>query len=102
MSLIMSMEQEHHHQEPGNAFPDANGQWPENNNVFHSHHQSPVHEYNGFAFTPMPLEPMYAASTMPPPRTTHQQLQPLIMPTWPRMLTRQSPYIPSFLPSAHV
>ena len=101
MSLTMSMEHEHH-QEPGNAFPDANGQWPETGAVFHSHHQSPAQEYNSFAFTPMPMEPMYAASTMPPPRTTHQQLQPLIMPQWPSMLTSQSTYVSSMFASAQV
>lgn len=57
-------------------------------------HTSPVHEYPGFQFgSPhvMPIEPAYNM-TIPPPYTSHQQLQPLIMPQWPSMLASQSNY----------
>jgi len=97
----MTMEHEHH-QEPGYGYHDGNSQWVEGSSGFHSHHQSPVHEHNGFAFTPMPMEPMYAASSMPPPRTTYQQLQPLITPQWPSMLTSQSSYHTPLFPSAPI
>jgi hypothetical protein len=95
------MEPEHHHsQEHGSGYRDVNGQWVESGTPYHSHHQSPhhqspVHEYNGFVYNSMSMPPMYAASSLPsmaPPRTAHQQLQPLIMPPWPSMLTSQSAY----------
>lgn len=96
------MEQEHH-QEPGYGYHDANSQhWVEGNTGYHSHHQSPVQEHNGFAFQPMPMEPMYASSSMPPPRTTYQQLQPLITPQWPSMLTSQSSFHTPLYPSAPI
>jgi hypothetical protein len=96
----MSMEQDQH-QEPGNPYHDRNDQWMDNANVYGSQHHSPVHEYNGLSFTPMPMEPMYSTGSMPPPRTTHQALQPLIMPSWPSMLlTSQSTYPPPLYPSA--
>ena len=95
----MTMEHDHH-QEHGSAYHDPTGQWTDGGNVYHSQHHSPVHEYNGFAYNPMPMEPMYAAGSMPPPRTTHQALQPLIMPQWPSMLTSQSTYVPPLFPSA--
>ncbi|KAF1981478.1 hypothetical protein K402DRAFT_342263 [Aulographum hederae CBS 113979] len=93
------MEHEHHHQEHGNGYHDSNGQWIDTGSSFSPHHQSPVHEYNGFAFAPMPMEPMYSGA-MPPPRTSHQQLQPLIMPQWPSMLTSQSTYAPPMYSAA--
>jgi hypothetical protein len=99
------MEPEHHSQEHGSGFHDASGQWVESGTPYHSHHQSPVHEYNGFVFNSMPMEPMYASSSMPnmaPPRTAHQQLQPLIMPPWPSMLTSQSAYANPLFPSAPI
>ncbi|KAF1816456.1 hypothetical protein P152DRAFT_446107 [Eremomyces bilateralis CBS 781.70] len=96
------------HQEPGSTggYHDGGGNWVDTNgNPYpHSVHQSPVHEYPGFAFAPMPMEPMYThgmPSTMPPPRPTHQ-LQPLVMPQqqqWPSMLTSQSTYVPPIYPS---
>jgi hypothetical protein len=88
------MDPEHHSQEHGSGY-DASGQWMENGTPYHSQHQSPVHEYNGYMFNPIPIEPMYSTSSMPampPPRTAHQQLQPLIMPPWPSMLTSASGY----------
>jgi hypothetical protein len=80
---------------PGNGLPDARSPWGEGHAGFQSHHQSPIHEHNGFVYNTMPEQPMYAASSMPPPRTTYQQLQPLItspqLPTmWPSMLSSQS------------
>ena len=99
----LQMDHEHHHQEP---FEDHTG-WHENGQ--YPHHSSPVQDFNGFhAYTPMPMEPIYGNGMHPPhpqhppPRSTHQQLQPLIMPQWPSMLTSQSTYQPSIFPSAPV
>lgn len=85
------MDHEHQHRNE-TTYHENPGQWVDPHH-YHppSHHQSPVNEYSGFAFSPMPMEPMYTAP-MQPPRTTHQQLQPLIMPQWPSMLTSQSSY----------
>lgn len=97
------MDHEHHHQE---SFEDHTA-W--HDSAQYPHHSSPVQDFNGFhAFTPMPMEPMYGNGmhpphpSHPPPRSTHQQLQPLIMPQWPSMLTSQSTYQPSIFPSAPV
>lgn len=95
----MTMENEH--QESGYGYHDANSQWGDTHSGFHSHHGTPVQEHNGFAFSPMPMEPMYSSS-MPPPRTTYQQLQPLITPQWPSMLTSQSNYHTPIFPSAPI
>ena len=56
----------------------------------HSHHGTPAQEYSGFAFS-SPQMPMEASgfSSMPQ-RSTHQHLQPLIMPQWPSMLNSQA------------
>ena len=65
-------------------------------------HTSPVHEYQGFQFgSPpiMPMEPSYNMS-IPPPYTSHQQLQPLIMPQWPSMLASQSNFTGTPITSA--
>ncbi|CBY00671.1 hypothetical protein LEMA_P018010.1 [Plenodomus lingam JN3] len=73
----------------------------------------PSKKYHGFhGYAPLPMEPIYGTSMHPPhhpshptPRTTHPQLQPLIMPQmpqWPSMLTSQSTYQPSLFPSAPV
>ncbi|KAF2102151.1 CenpB-DNA-bind-domain-containing protein [Rhizodiscina lignyota] len=104
----MGMEHEQHHIDQGGAggYHDSNGQWYENqHNVYHTpQHQSPAYEHSGFSFTPMPMEP-YGHGGMPPPRTTHQQLQPLVtmtMPQWPSMLTSQSTYVPPMYPPAPV
>jgi hypothetical protein len=84
------------------GYHDSTGQWVDNSHTYSTpHHQSPAQEYNGFTFNPMPMEPMYNAP-MHPPRTSHQQLQPLIMPQWPSMLTTQSTYVPPIFPSAPV
>ncbi|KAJ9637236.1 hypothetical protein H2199_007522 [Coniosporium tulheliwenetii] len=37
---------------------------------------------------------------MAPPRTTHHQLQPLVMPQWPSTLVSQSTYVPPIYPAA--
>lgn len=103
--IMLMMEHGHEHQEPGYGYHDANSQqWIEGSTGFHSHHQSPVQEHNGFAFSPIPMEPMYtpAASSMPPPRTTYQQLQPLITPQWPSQLASQSSYHTALFPSAPI
>src|ERR1700760_3398114 len=91
------MDPEHQSQERGNGYHDIHGQhWIEGGSPFHSHHQSPANEYNGFAFTGLPMDPMYtttATGMQPPPaRATQQQLQPLILPPWPSLLTSQSSY----------
>jgi hypothetical protein len=85
------------------GYHDSTGQWVDNSHTYNQpHHQSPVHEYGNFAYNPMPMEPMYTAPMHPPPRTTHQQLQPLIMPQWPSMITTQSTYVPPVFPTAPV
>ena len=79
-----------HHLSPehnSGGLHDSQGQWIDSSSPFQSHHQSPVHEYNGFNFTGMPVQHMYANTTMPQQRSTLQQLQPLMMPPWPSMLT---------------
>ncbi|KAI4630220.1 uncharacterized protein J4E78_002850 [Alternaria triticimaculans] len=96
----------HHHQEP---FEDHHSGW-HGDNGYNPHHQSPVQDFNGFnGFAPLPMEPIYGNGMHPPhqthptPRTTHPQLQPLIMPQmpqWPSMLTSQSTYQASLFPSA--
>jgi hypothetical protein len=99
------MDHEHHHQD---HFDDHSASWHDNAG-YNPHHQSPVQDYNGFnGYTPLPMEPMYGNGMHPPhhphptTRTTHAQLQPLIMPQWPSMLTSQSTYQPSIFPSAPV
>ncbi|KAF2199265.1 CenpB-DNA-bind-domain-containing protein [Delitschia confertaspora ATCC 74209] len=96
----MEHEQQQHQE---STFHDSNSGWVDNTG-YHPHpqqHQSPVQEYNGFNYAPLPMEPLYTAG-MHPPRTTHQQLQPLIMPQWPSMLTSQSTYVPPIFPAAPV
>ncbi|KAF2267818.1 CenpB-DNA-bind-domain-containing protein, partial [Lojkania enalia] len=76
--------------------------WHDNGAYHQPQHQSPVQDYNGFSnYTGLPMEPLYTTQ-MHPPRTTHPQLQPLIMPQWPSMLTSQSTYVPPIYPSAPV
>jgi len=96
-SLIMETEQH-----PGQDNEFGNGQWADISGYNSSQHQSPVHEYNGFGFinpTTVPIEPTYNR-TIPPLFTTHQQLQPLIMPQWPSMMTSQSSFTPSIMPTS--
>jgi hypothetical protein len=108
MSQLQMDHEHHHHQEP---FEDQHSGW-NGDGGFHGmpHHHSPVQDYNGFnSFAPLPMEPLYGTNMHPPhqthptPRTTHPQLQPLIMPQmsqWPSMLTSQSTYQASLFPSA--
>jgi hypothetical protein len=100
MSQLQMDHEHHHHQE---SFEDHNPNWHDNGISYgHPQHQSPVQDYNGFNnYAPLPMEPIYTTG-MHPPRTTHPQLQPLIMPQWPSMLTSQSTYVPSIFPSASV
>lgn len=57
----------------------------------HSHHGTPAQEYSGFNFSSpqVPMEPGAFGSSIQQ-RPVHQQLQPLIMPQWPSMLSSQS------------
>lgn len=85
---------EHEHQQRNEtAYHDNTGQWIEPHQYDPPPHQqqSPAREFGGYSYSSMSMEPMYNAP-MQPPRTTHQQLQPLIMPSWPSMLTSQSSY----------
>ncbi len=87
--LLMKMEQHHgarHEEEFGSA------PWIEIAGD-HSSHNSPLQEYNGFAFmsnTHVPLEPLYNRPPMHPSYSTAQPLQPLVMPQWPSQLTNPS------------
>lgn len=76
---------------------DPSHQWMDPHPVYHTpQHHSPAHEYGGFNFAAVPMDPMYDGMP-PPPRTTHQQLQPLVMPPqmpqWPSQMTSQSTYM---------
>lgn len=98
----MDHEQHHHHHHQEQSFDDPNSSWPENTAYHQPQHQSPVQDYNGFNnYAPLPMEPLYTTD-MHPPRTAVPQLQPLIMPQWPSMLTSQSTYVPPIFPSAPV
>ena len=96
--------QQHAHD---NGYDNPNPQWVEMAGYNSSHQQSPLHEYGGFGFispTVMPVEPSYTRS-IPPPYSSHQQLQPLVMPQptqWPSMMagSSQSSYSPPALPTA--
>ncbi|KAF2746674.1 hypothetical protein M011DRAFT_76258 [Sporormia fimetaria CBS 119925] len=95
--------QQHHHHEP--PFDDHNSNWHDNGVYHPPQHQPSVPEFNGMQYTPsyapLPMEPIYGhphTNGMHPPRTAHTQLQPLIMPSWPSLLTSQSSYAPSGYP----
>ncbi|KAJ4304794.1 hypothetical protein N0V90_000322 [Kalmusia sp. IMI 367209] len=96
----LQMDHEHHHQD---SYEDHATNWTHGGPYDHQH-QSPVQDFNGFNYNPIPMEPMYTAPMQPPPqhRTAHSQLHPLIMPSWPSMLTSQSTYVPPIFPSAPV
>ncbi|KAK4634180.1 hypothetical protein CLAFUW4_00637 [Fulvia fulva] len=75
-------------------------QWGHTPHIYpHSHHGTPAQEYTGFSFTSpsMPMEPSAFSSSIQS-RPMHQQLQPLVMPQWPSMLSSQahSSYQPMF------
>ncbi|KAF2757828.1 CenpB-DNA-bind-domain-containing protein [Pseudovirgaria hyperparasitica] len=97
MSQMGMAHDEHHPQH----YHDGTGQWMDGPHSYHGtpQHQSPVHEFNGFTFNPIPMEPIYPQHQYPP-RTMHQQLQPLITPQWPSMLTSQSSYVQPIYPTA--
>lgn len=66
-------------------------QWGPTPHVYpHSHHGTPAQEYVGFNFPhpQMPMEPSAFAGTLHH-RPMPQQLQPLVMPQWPSMLSNQ-------------
>ncbi|KAK4976513.1 hypothetical protein LTR66_010852 [Elasticomyces elasticus] len=96
------MDSEQKHMQHSN-YQQAHNQWPNPAPYPHSYHGTPVHEYTGFTFSPpyIPMEPRYTGN-MQPPRTTHQQLQPLVMPQWPSMLSNQAHIVPQILPTAPV
>ncbi|QDS74089.1 hypothetical protein FKW77_009585 [Venturia effusa] len=53
--------------------------WGNDHIGYQSHNPSSIHDHNAFVYTPLQdPPPMYAASSMPPPRTTYPQLQPHI------------------------
>ena len=77
----------------------GSSQWVEVNG-YTSAHTSPIHEYTSYGFispTHLPLEPTYNR-TIPPPYSTHQPLQPLVMPQWPSQLTNPSNSAPPTVP----
>ena len=99
------MDPDHHHsqeQGSGGYHHDVHDQWVSGGpSPYQSHHQSPVHEYTAFNFSGLPMEPMYV-TTAPPPMmppqarsTSHQQLQPLMVPPWPSQLTSANSAYPS-------
>lgn len=90
MSPTMAMEHEQH-QEHGFGYHDGSSPWMNAHSGFGSQHQSPIHEHEGFAFHPVPMESIYTSS-MQPPGSSYQSLQPLVTPQWPSMLTSQSSY----------
>lgn len=69
--------------------------WGDTPHVYpHSHHGTPAQEHSGFNFgfntTHMPMEGASFRSGLPHQRAMPAQLQPLIMPQWPSMLSSQS------------
>jgi hypothetical protein len=96
--------EQHHHQEQ--VFDEHTSGWQDPNAYNHPQHQSPIQDFHhgmpfSNSYTGIPMEPLYATG-MHPPRPAHPQLQPLIMPQWPSMLTSQSTYVPPIFPSAPV
>ena len=67
-------------------------QWGQSPHIYpHSHHGTPAQEYSGFNFgTPQLPMATDAFSTTIHQRPMPPQLQPLIMPQWPSMLSSQS------------
>lgn len=75
--------------------------WGQSPHIYpHSHHGTPAQEYTGFNFASphIPMEPSAFSSNSIQQRSLHQQLQPLVMPQWPSMLSNQahSTYQPMF------
>lgn len=101
----MDHHDQHHHPDQ-QSYDDHNANWHDTGAYNHQQHQSPVQDFNNglsynHNYSGLPMEPLYPTQ-MQPPRTTHPQLQPLIMPQWPSMLTSQSTYVPPIFPSAPV
>ncbi|KAH7135102.1 hypothetical protein B0J11DRAFT_152909 [Dendryphion nanum] len=92
---------QHHHHHTDQSFDDHSAGWHDGGAYNHSQHQSPVQDFNGLPYTssyaPLPMEPIYTTG-MHPPRTTHAQLQPLIMPQWPSMLASQGNNNQNYVP----
>lgn len=66
--------------------------WGETPHIYpHSHHGTPAQEYSGFTFNnaQLPMEPNSFRGNMQQ-RPMPPQLQPLIMPQWPSMLSSSS------------
>lgn len=92
---------------PGNGLMEARPQWVDGHSGYQSHHQSPIHEHNGYVYNSLQEPPMYAAS-MPPHRTTYPQLQPHVtspqLPDWPSQLRSQpsNHFPPAYSLTSHV
>lgn len=99
MDDTINMNPDHSHRPHEGEFGEA--QWADMNHYGSGNtHTSPVHEYQNFQFgSPTTMEPAYSMS-IPPPYSTHQQLQPLIMPQWPSMLASQPGFSPTPITSA--
>jgi Tc5 transposase DNA-binding domain len=109
-TCLANMESEQH-QSPENEHGDY--QWMSMGAYSHSASQttSPVMpEYNPYTYASsgvMPVEPApFYGMARPPPYSSHQQLQPLhpliVPPQWPSMITSQSSYSATSLPSASI
>jgi hypothetical protein len=82
------------------SFHDVHGAWVDSVTAFPPH-QSPLNDFHGFAFNGLGMEPLYSTTPrIQPQRTTHQQLQPLMVPAWPSLLTSQSNYANGVMMSA--
>jgi hypothetical protein len=99
----MSQLEMDHAQSHGQENGFASSQWMEIAGYPAPQHHSPTNEFNAFGFVHsppvIPVEANYNRMN-PPAHTTHQQLQPLIMPQWPSMLTSQSTFNPPIVPTA--
>jgi Tc5 transposase DNA-binding domain len=109
-TCLLNMESEQH-QSPESEHGDYQwmtmGAYPHNA----SQNTSPVMpEYNPYTYGSsaiMPVEPApFYGMARPPPYSSHQQLQPLhpliVPPQWPSMITSQSSYSATSLPSASI
>ena len=73
----------------------ANGQWVEINDYHSPHQQSPMQEYNGFAYMPASHITSDAGYSRPVTSTySNQTLQPMGAAQWPSMLTNPSTTLP--------
>lgn len=90
-----------HSSSQDHSYHDNQNRWNQTNGYVH--HQPQGTDYLGFAMPSphIPIEPAYN-NGMNPPRPHHHQLQPLIMPQWPSMMTSQSSYAPPIMPAMPV